>query len=347
MRLPDAINRRLERFSGRWLLTGVAGFIGSNLLQALLERSQKVRGLDNFATGNQGNLEQVRAVLPSSQWASFELVEGDICDPNLCRQAVKDVDYVLHQAALGSVPLSLQDPARTNAVNVGGTLNLMVQAKDAGVRRFVYASSCAVYGDCADLPLRESSLGQALSPYALSKQINELYARVMERCYGLSSVGLRYFNIFGPRQDPKGAYAAVIPAWISAMMAGKPVRIHGDGESSRDFCYVGNVVQANLLAALQEPGDVQPRVFNVGSGRRTTLKDLFTLLRDKLAVEFHHLKGLEPVHGDFRLGDIRHSQASLEEIQKALEFAPEYSMEEGMGETLAWYKQALGKRGDR
>lgn len=347
MRLPDALNQSLEKFSGCWLVTGAAGFIGSHLVQALLERGQTVRGLDNFSTGNRGNLDQIRAALPPSQWARFALVEGDICDRHLCGQAVQGVEFVLHQAALGSVPLSIQDPVRANDVNVGGTLHLLAAAKDAGVRRFVYASSCAVYGDCADLPLQESRTGHGLSPYAVTKQVNELYARVFERCYGLPSIGLRYFNIFGPRQDPNGAYAAVIPAWIAAMMTAKPVRIYGDGETSRDFCYVGNVVQANLLAALQGSGDWDQHVFNVGSGRRTSLNQLFSLLRDRLVVDFPHLKGLEPAHVEFRSGDIRHSQGDIASAGQALGYVPEFSMEEGMDETLAWHTQALGKRGDR
>lgn len=324
-----------------WLVTGVAGFIGSNLLQTLLKLGQKVVGLDNFSTGKQRNLDEVRNAVSLSQWRGFTFYEGDICDLKTCAQACQGVDYVLHQAALGSVPRSLEDPIRTNDNNVTGFLNMLVAARNQAVQKFVYAASSSTYGDHPALPKVEDHIGLPLSPYAVTKYVNELYAQVFGRCYGLKSVGLRYFNVFGPRQDPDGAYAAVIPKWIAAMMRNETVYINGDGETGRDFCYVENAVQANVLAAInQSPASVN-QIYNVAVNARTTLNQLFSMIRERLKAAYPHLRDYAAVYRDFRPGDVRDSQADISKAQRLLGYAPTHSVDEGLSAALNWYTRNL------
>lgn len=329
--------KRLPAEPRTWLVTGVAGFIGCNLLEALLKLEQRVVGLDNFATGHRRNLDQIRAVVSAAQWARFRFIEGDIRSLEDCRAACAGVDYVLHQAALGSVPRSLEDPITTNAANIDGFLNMLVAARDAGVQRFVYAASSSTYGDHPGLPKVEDCIGRPLSPYAVTKLVNELYAEVFARTYGFRSIGLRYFNIFGPHQDPEGAYAAVVPKWVAAMIRGEPVYINGDGETSRDFCYIANAVQANLLAATVERPEATDQVYNVAVGDRTTLNDLFRAIRDLLADRFPHLRGLKPIYRDFRPGDVRHSQADISKARTLLGYAPTHRIADGLREAMDWY----------
>jgi UDP-N-acetylglucosamine 4-epimerase len=327
---------RLQNESHTWLITGVAGFIGSNLMESLLKLDQRVVGLDNFATGHQRNLDEVRTLVTREQWARFHFIEGDIRNLTDCQTACQDVDYVLHQAALGSVPRSLEDPVTTNAANITGFLNMLVAARDAKVKSFTYAASSSTYGDHPALPKIEDAIGKPLSPYAVTKYVNELYADVFARCYGFNTIGLRYFNVFGPRQDPNGAYAAVIPKWIAALLQSEPVYINGDGETSRDFCYVENAVQANLLAAtVTDPGS-KGQVYNVAVGDRTTLNNLFTLLRDNLSA--HGVSAnVQPAYRDFRAGDVRHSQADISKAQNLLGYAPTYRLAEGIAEAMPSY----------
>jgi UDP-N-acetylglucosamine/UDP-N-acetyl-alpha-D-glucosaminouronate 4-epimerase len=326
--------RALEGGNRRWLITGVAGFIGSNLLEALLRLDQTVIGLDNFATGFRRNLGDVERSVDAKRWKRFHFVEGDIRDIGACREAVAGVDIVLHQAALGSVPRSIADPITSNDVNVGGFLNMLVAARDASVNRFVYAASSSTYGDDPHLPKREERIGKPLSPYAVTKGVNETYAEVFARTYGFRATGLRYFNVFGPRQDPDGAYAAVIPRWAAAMIRNQEVTINGDGESSRDFCYIANAVQANLLTALA-PDPVQGEIFNVAVNGRTSLNALFTKLREALqTVGIRYDR--EPIHGDFRPGDVRHSQADITKAERLLGYAPTHRIEAGLVETARW-----------
>lgn len=333
--LQDDLASRLSQVSGRWLVTGAAGFIGSNLVEGLLAAGQQVIGLDNFATGHRANLDEVRASVGDQNWSRFELIEADIRDRDACVRAVDGVEIVLHQAALGSVPRSLADPLTSHDVNVTGFVNLLDAARIAGVRRFVYAASSSTYGDEPNLPKREERIGNPLSPYAATKLANEIYAAVYARSYDFASIGLRYFNVFGPRQDPEGPYAAVIPKWIAAMTSGQPIEIFGDGSTSRDFCYVANAVQANLRAALA--GDeAQNQVYNVAVGERTSLNQLFGLLRDGLARHQVHY-GQEPVHGDFRRGDVLHSEADISRAQRLLGYAPTHRIGDGIAEALPWY----------
>jgi UDP-N-acetylglucosamine 4-epimerase len=337
----EEIHQELLTRPRSWLVTGVAGFIGSHLLETLLRWNQQVIGLDNFATGRKQNLEEVRHLVQPGQWARFTFFQGDILDPVLCRRACQGVDYVLHQAALGSVPQSIEDPLRFNESNVTGFLNLLVAARDQKVKRFVYASSSSVYGDDPDLPNRENRTGRPLSPYAVTKTVNELYAAVFARNYGLATIGLRYFNVFGARQDPRGAYAAVIPQWINAMLKGAPLRINGDGSISRDFCYVANTVQANLLAATSSnPGAIN-RVFNVALNASTTLNELFALLQQRLLSDHPSLRDYRPVHLPVRPGDILHSQADISLAQSLLGYAPTHTVAQGLDAALAWYKRNL------
>lgn len=339
-----------------WLVTGVAGFIGSNLLETLLAIGQRVVGLDNFATGHRHNLDAAlddasrTTGKPRDELAAcFRFIEGDIRDLAACRQAmqweegpsVTSVDYVLHQAALGSVPRSIEDPITTNQANIDGFLNMLVAARDADVKRFVYAASSSTYGDHPDLPKVEDRIGKPLSPYAVTKLVNELYADVFARTYGFKTIGLRYFNIFGKRQDPNGAYAAVIPKWIAAMVAGQPVYINGDGETSRDFCYIANTVQANLLAATAEHPDAANQVYNVAVGDRTSLNDLCRHLSTHLAERFPHLRDFKPIHRDFRAGDVRHSLADIGKAQRLLGYAPSHRIDAGLQESMAWYVDNL------
>ena len=341
----EAVQHNLCAAPKTWLVTGCAGFIGSNLLEALLKLDQTVVGLDNFSTGRQHNLDEVQSLVDPARWSRFRFIEGDIRDPATCRQACAGVDYVLHQAALGSVPRSIDDPVTTNASNVTGFLNMLVAARDASVRRFVYAASSSTYGDHPGLPKVEDVIGRPLSPYAVSKYVNELYADVFGRCYGLESIGLRYFNVFGPRQDPEGAYAAVIPKWIAALLRHEPVYINGSGETSRDFCYVQNVVQANLLAATSGNAAAINQVYNVAVNARTDLNQLFTLLRDGLAADHPELLGVQPVYRDFRAGDVLHSQADIGKARTLLGYEPTNTIGQGLAEALGWYVKDL-VRGD-
>jgi UDP-N-acetylglucosamine 4-epimerase len=319
-----------------WLVTGVAGFIGSNLLAELLDLGQTVIGLDNFSTGHRSNLDDVLAG-PSAQNPQLRMLEGDIRDLDTCRAACEGVDYVLHHAALGSVPWSMDDPLRTNAVNVDGFVNMLVAAKDAGVKRVVYASSSAVYGDTPDHPQLEDRLGRPLSPYAASKATNETYALAFQMSYGLQSIGLRYFNVFGRRQDPAGAYAAVIPRWISSLLRGERCRIFGDGETTRDFCYVANVVQANLLAATVDDSNATGQAYNVACAEAVTLNQLFQMIRDRLALSDPRFSHAVPQYDAFRPGDIRFSCASIERARRMLSFCPTYDVAQGLAEAVDWY----------
>lgn len=320
----------------KWLVTGVAGFIGSNLLEQLLLLDQTVVGLDNFATGHQQNLNEVKGLVSVAQWARFTFIEGDIRNIDDCRRGCEDVDYVLHQAALGSVPRSLNDPITTNSVNIDGFLNMLVAARDAQVQNFVYAASSSTYGDHPALPKVEGVIGNPLSPYAVTKYVNELYADVFQRSYGFNSIGLRYFNVFGKRQDPNGAYAAVIPKWIAAMINGEEVFINGDGETSRDFCFIENTVQANLLAATTREANSRNQVYNVAVSGRTTLNMLFDeLVRSLLANGVSYKKS--PTYRDFRAGDVRHSQADISKIQSLLGYAPKFEIHSGIAKAMPWY----------
>jgi UDP-N-acetylglucosamine 4-epimerase len=329
----------------RWLVTGVAGFIGSALLERLLDLGQTVVGLDNFATGHQRNLDDVLAIHPDSK-LQFRFIEGDITDLDTCKAAAADCDYVIHQAALGSVPRSIKDPIASHHANVNGFLNILVAARDAGARRFVYASSSSVYGDHPGLPKVEDRLGRALSPYAVTKRVDELYAQVFADTYDQSIVGLRYFNVFGRRQDPDGPYAAVIPRWIDALLSGRPCTIFGDGTNSRDFCYVDNVVQANLLAAVTPGTKAHPvgGVYNVGCNGKTDLKQLYAMIRDALAEDFPEVARAEPSFEPPRAGDVAHSQAAIDKIQGALGYEPTHDIREGMAETVAWFAERRRRR---
>ncbi len=328
---------RLQTRPASWLITGVAGFIGSNLLEALLRLDQQVVGLDSFATGHRHNLEQVRQLVSPEQWRRFHFVEGDIRDLPTCQSVCRSVDYVLHQAALGSVPRSLDDPVTTNQTNIDGFLNMLVAARDQQVKRFVYAASSSTYGDHPGLPKVEDVIGKPLSPYAVTKYVNELYADVFARSYGLQSIGLRYFNVFGPRQDPNGAYAAVIPKWLAAMIGNQPLYVNGDGETTRDFCYVQNVVQANLLAACTENDDAINQVYNVAVGGRTSLNQLLKMMQQVLLPTCPHLAGFQPVYRDFRAGDVRHSQADIGKAERLLGYRPTHTIHQGLAEAIDWY----------
>ena len=318
-----------------WLITGVAGFIGSNLLETLLKLDQTVVGLDNFATGHQHNLDEVQTLVTEDQWARFRFIEGDIRNLEDCREALKGTDYVLHQAALGSVPRSIEDPIATNQANIDGFLNMLVAAKDEQVSSFTYAASSSTYGDHPDLPKVEDKIGSPLSPYAVTKYVNELYASVFARTYGFKAIGLRYFNVFGPRQDPNGAYAAVIPKWTASMMKGEPVYINGDGETSRDFCFIDNAVQANLLAAAAAD-DAKDQVYNVAMNERTSLNQLFTAIRRQLD-ELNIHGTLEPQYREFRPGDVRHSQADINKATNKLGYTPTHTVLEGLTIAMPWY----------
>jgi UDP-N-acetylglucosamine 4-epimerase len=327
-----------------WLVTGVAGFIGSNLLESLLRLGQRVVGLDNLSTGRAENLAQVRAAVGPACWRNFRWVQGDIRDAATCRRVTRGVDYILHQAALGSVPLSLKDPIQTNDSNINGFVNLVWAAQVHGVKRFVFASSSSVYGDETALPQRENKIGRCLSPYAVSKRVNELYADVFAKCYGLETIGLRYFNVFGPRQDPNGAYAAVIPKWIAAMIENEPVCINGDGSTSRDFCYIANVVQANLLAAATKNPRAMNQPFNIAIGAQTTLSELFNLLRNGLCLTHGHVGECQPRYGKFRPGDILHSQADIGQARRLLGYRPTHNLKQGLNEALEWYVRDFSAR---
>jgi len=322
-----------------WLVTGSAGFIGSHLLEALLRLGQRVVSIDNFSTGYRRNLEEVRQSVGPEAWARHTFRECDIVDLDACRRACEGVDVVLHEAALGSVPRSLADPLSTHAANATGFLNMLVAALDAKVQRFVYAASSSTYGDHPRLPKVEDVIGRPLSPYAVSKLVDELYADVFGRCYGLSTVGLRYFNVFGRRQDPNGAYAAVIPCWIDAMLSGAPVHINGDGSTTRDFCHVANVVQANLLAACVTAPEAQAQVYNVALGGRTSLIELHDALRHLIEERHPGHAVAPPLYRPFRAGDILHSQADIAKAQRLLGFVPAVDVGAGLRESLPWYEE--------
>ena len=340
--LKPLLTENNQTVTKTWLITGVAGFIGSNLLEALLKLDQRVIGLDNFATGHKRNLDEVQTLVTADQWQQFHFVEGDICDLKTCQSLFtltpnQTVDYVLHQAALGSVPRSLKDPIRTNEVNISGFLNMLVASRDAQVSRFIYAASSSTYGDHPALPKVEDQIGKPLSPYAVTKYVNELYADVFHRSYGMDCIGLRYFNVFGPRQDPEGAYAAVIPKWIAAILKNETVFINGDGETSRDFCYVANAIQANLRAALTQNSQALNQVYNVAVGDQTTLNELFDLLQTKLTQAVPDLNPKEPTYRDFRPGDVRHSKADIKKAKRLLGYNPTHTAREGIAEALGWY----------
>ncbi len=343
----DAILLQIGQRHMRWLVSGSAGFIGSHLVEALLKLGQEVTSLDNFSTGYRANLEEVERAVGAENWRRHTFIEADIRDLGACRRACNGVAVVLHQAALGSVPRSIEDPIATHDSNVTGTLNMLVAARDAGVSRFVYAASSSTYGDHPLLPKVEDQIGRPLSPYAVSKYANELYAEVFSQCYGLHTIGLRYFNVFGARQDPEGAYAAVIPRWVRAMLVGEPVVINGDGETSRDFCYVANAVQTNLLAALTSKEAAVNQVYNVAVGHRTSLNALFTTLRDLLAARIPRIAQLSPSYQPFRDGDVRHSQADISKARRLLEYNPSHNVEDGLRDALAWYVRRFSSASGR
>lgn len=349
----ERLRRELAENPRTWVVTGSAGFIGSNLVERLLRLGQRVVGFDNFATGYQRNIDDVLEQVGPEAAARHEFIEGDIRDLDSCLRAFEGADIVLHQAAIGSVPRSIEDPIFSHESNVDGTLNVFVAARDQGIGRVVYASSSAVYGDHPGLPKFENEIGNPLSPYAVTKYVDELYASVFSRAYGLEAIGLRYFNVFGPRQDPNGAYAAVIPLWVASLLAGQECYVNGDGETSRDFCFVDNVVQANLLAATTTRPEAIGTVYNVALGDRTTLNQLFRIICDSLAPWRPELAGASPVHRDFRAGDVRHSLADISRARDLLGFAPTHSLAEGMTEAIRWYVEnvspavsAAGKSSD-
>ena len=324
----------------RWLITGVAGFIGSNLLEHLLKLGQTVVGLDNFLTGYQKNLDMVRDIVGPEAWSRFTFIEGDIRDIDTCHAACKGVQHVLHEAALGSVPRSIDDPLLSNSCNITGYLHMLVAARDAGVKSFVYAASSSTYGDSPELPKVEDKIGSPLSPYAVTKYVDELYADVFNRCYGFSSVGLRYFNVFGQRQDPYGAYAVVIPQWFASLIKKETVFVNGDGETSRDFCYIDNVVQANLLASFAQ-GEATNKIYNVAFGQRTTLNELFDLIKEEVARHKPEVMSAECVHRDFRAGDVRHSLADIGRAEKLLGYGPQFDVRQGLRLAGDWYAANL------
>jgi len=346
----EELQQELKNNQYTWLVTGAAGFIGSNLVEKLLTLNQKVVGLDNFETGYQHNLDQAledaQITLVTDNCTldtdNFRFIEGDIRDVETCHEACKGVDYVLHQAALGSVPRSIEDPIRTNKVNIDGFLNMLVAARDAKVKRFVYAASSSTYGDHPDLPKVEDNIGNPLSPYAVTKLVNELYAQVFAKTYNFNTIGLRYFNIFGKRQDPNGAYAAVIPKWTEALIKDKPLYINGDGETSRDFCYVDNTVQMNLLAAATENTDATNQVYNVAHNQRTSLNELYHLIKERIA-EQCKWRETEPIYQDFRAGDVRHSQADITKAQTLLNYQPTQDIKQGLNEAMDWYVKTLSE----
>lgn len=333
----EEVKKHLQKNQKVWLVTGVAGFIGSNLAEALLKLNQKVISLDNFATGHRYNLEHIKNSVTSDEWENFTFIEGDITDYDTCIEITKGVDVVLHQAALGSVPRSIDNPVVSNNANVTGFLNMLTAAKDNGVERFVYASSSSVYGDSQELPKVESRTGNLLSPYAITKAVNELYMGVFYKVYGFESIGLRYFNVFGKRQDPNGAYAAVMPKWIGQILNGEDVYINGDGETSRDFTYIDNVVQANIMAGMTTNPDAFAKAYNTAAGGRETLNNLYRAIANGLKERLPELEIKEPIYRDFRPGDIRHSNANIDQAKELLGYEPTHTLEEGLKESLDWY----------
>jgi UDP-N-acetylglucosamine/UDP-N-acetylgalactosamine 4-epimerase len=342
----EQLQERLKDNQNTWLITGVAGFIGSNLLEKLLILNQKVVGLDNFDTGYKHNIDQAiqdaNNATGNNLRGNFEFINGDIRELGDCKKACSGIDYVLHQAALGSVPRSIEDPINTNRANIDGFLNMLVASKDAYVKRFVYAASSSTYGDHPDLPKVEDNIGNPLSPYAVTKVVNELYANVFAKTYGFQTIGLRYFNIFGKRQDPNGPYAAVIPKWVAAIINKEDVFINGDGETSRDFCYIDNTVQMNLLAATTDNDEATDQVYNVALNDRTSLNKLYQMIEEKLIQRTQGLEKREPIYRDFRAGDVRHSQANIDKAQALLNYHPQYMISEGMDELMDWYLNSIG-----
>jgi UDP-N-acetylglucosamine 4-epimerase len=339
----EVLKSELVQKPSKWLVTGAAGFIGSHLVETLLGLGQIVVGLDNFATGYQANLDDVRDRVGEEAWQRFIFIEADICDLNACREASSSADYILHQAALGSVPRSIEEPMLTNRANIDGFLNMLVASRDAGVKRFIYAASSSTYGDHPLLPKVEDQIGKPLSPYAVTKYVNELYADVFARTYGMQCIGLRYFNVFGPRQDPQGAYAAVIPRWFEGLCRGVPPQINGDGETSRDFCFIDNTVQANLLAAMTGNPAAINQIYNVAVGGRTTLNELFGHIRELLSQAEAEIAQIEPVYGEFRAGDVRHSQADITRARQLLGYEPTHSVAQGLAVTSEWFLQRQEK----
>ncbi len=337
MTVENSIAELLVNQRSKWLVTGAAGFIGSNLIERLLGLGQSVVGLDNFSTGHKANLDDVEKNVGPEAWQNFEFHEGDICSLESCQLAVSGVHYVLHQAALGSVPRSIADPIVTNKSNIDGFLNMLVASRDAGVKRFVYAASSSTYGDHPALPKVEAQIGRPLSPYAVTKYVNELYAEVFCTVYGLETIGLRYFNVFGPRQDPQGAYAAVIPRWFEEIMQGQQSSINGDGETSRDFCFIDNTVQANLLAAITVNTEAVNQIFNVAVGHRTTLNELYYGIRDLIALNLPEVGDAQPQYGEFRKGDVRHSQADIGKAKTLLGYNPGFDVAAGLKVTADWF----------
>ena len=343
----EKLKERLKKNQNTWLITGVAGFIGSNLLEKLLILNQKVIGLDNFDTGYQYNIEQ--AIRDANKTCdkdlsnNFEFINGDIKNLNDCKKACDGVDYVLHQAALGSVPRSIEDPINTNKANIDGFLNILVASKDSKVKGFVYATSSSTYGDYPGLPKVEDKTGKPLSPYAVTKTVNELYANVFANTYGFKTIGLRYFNVYGKRQDPNSSYAAVIPKWISAILNNEEIFINGDGETSRDFCYISDTVQINILAAMTKNKDATNQIYNVALNKRTSLKELYEIIENRIIEKTKGLKKKDPIYRDFRDGDVRHSQANIDKARKLLNYDPKYPISDGMDEAIDWYINNLSK----
>ncbi len=335
------VKTELKASPKTWLITGVAGFIGSNLLETLLKLDQRVKGLDNFSTGYQKNLDMVKDLVTDDQWQRFEMIKGDIRDGDDCKKACNNVDYVLHQAALGSVPRSIENPMLTNDSNITGFLNMLWYAKEATVKSFTYAASSSTYGDHPGLPKVEDLIGKPLSPYAVTKYVNELYADVFAKTYGFKVNGLRYFNIFGQRQDPDGAYAAVIPKWFSAMINNETVYINGDGETSRDFCYIDNCVQANILSAIVEDEESLNQVYNIAFGQRTTLNQLFDYIKERVSLDISHAVEMKPVYRDFRAGDVRHSLADISKSNELIGYKPLFSVKDGLDVAAKWYLENL------
>lgn len=327
----------------RWLVSGCAGFIGSNLVETLLKLNQQVVGIDNFSTGYRHNLDEIRENVSKEQWENFTFFENDIADYDACMKVTRDVQIVLHQAALGSVPRSIDNPIHTNLSNVTGFLNLLTAAKENGIKRFVYASSSSVYGDSPELPKVEQNTGNLLSPYAVTKYTNELYAEVFHKCYGMEPIGLRYFNVFGKRQDPNGAYAAVIPKWIMSLLSNEPVYINGDGETSRDFTYIDNVVQANLLAGVTTNTECFGTVFNTAVGGRLTLNELYNAIDNQLSTQIETYTPKPPIYRDFRQGDIRHSNADITKLKTMLQYSPTHDVYTGLSASIQWYIKELSK----
>ena len=341
----EELQEYLSTNQSTWLVTGVAGFIGSNLLEKLLILNQKVVGVDNFSTGYQHNINQAiedaNKVAGKDLNSNFQFINGDIRELKDCEQACNGVDYVLHQAALGSVPRSIEDPINTNRTNIDGFLNILIASRDARVKNFVYAASSSTYGDHLDLPKVEDKIGDPLSPYAVTKLVNELYASVFAKAYGFKTIGLRYFNIFGKRQDPNGAYAAVIPKWVASILNQETVFINGDGETSRDFCYIDNTVQINLLAATTDNDEATDQVYNVAVNDSTSLNELYQMIEDRLIQRSNELLRTKPIYRDFRAGDVRHSQANINKAKELLDYKPKYKVSQGMDEVIDWYIEAL------